>query len=150
MGPDSERVLYEGRSATTDGHICVTARWCEVDGSRYAIDELVLLGVTRGNRRTPPAPRMVGLIAVAGAVVFTIVAIGSGWTTRLWPAVAAAVVGTAAITVLPAVLTTALRRPYEIWAEYRGAEVRLFVTADPEQYGQVARALVRAREAQGQ
>lgn len=149
MEADSERVLYEGRSAAADSHICVTERWCVVDGSPYAMDELTLLGVTRGSRRTPPAPKMAGMIAVAGAVVFTVVAISSGWTAELWPAVAVAVAGTAAITMLPAVLTTALRRPYEIWAEYHGVDVRLFVTADPEQYGQVARALVRAREAQG-
>jgi hypothetical protein len=146
---DPERVLYEGRGQGEGGHICVTARWCVVDGSRYPIAELDLLGVTRGRRDALHASKVIGVAVIAGALVLMVIAIGSGWTRQMWAALVVATVGTIAITFMPAALGKVLRRPYEIWASYRGADVRLFVTEDAEQYGQVARALVRAREAVG-
>lgn len=147
MWADPGRVLYEGRSAGGGGHICVTASWCVVDGSsRYPIGELDLLGVSRGDRGALHARKMVWISAVAVALLLVGVAISQGWTRHLGPAVAVAAIGTVALTIMPAALGRVFRRPYEIWAEYRGAEVRLFATEDREQYGQVARALVRARE----
>jgi hypothetical protein len=37
-------------------------------------------------------------------------------------------------------------RPFELWAEYRGMTVQLFYSDSEREYGQVCRALVRARE----
>jgi hypothetical protein len=148
MSTDPGRVFYEGRSAA-GGHICVTSAWCLVEGADYAIGELDLVGVARGHRDVLHTRKVVGFVAVAGVLLLVAVAIALGWTRQIWPAVIVAVIGTVALTVLPSVLDRMLRRPYEIWAEYRGAGVRLFVTEDREQYGQVARALVRAREWHG-
>lgn len=150
MWVEPGRVLYQGRAVAGREEICVTETWCVVNGSRYPIEELNLLGVTRGTRDALHARKIVWVVAVAVALLLVIVAIRSGWTRQAWPAVAVAVVGTAAITAIPAALGRVLRRPYEIWAEFHGAEVRLFATEDREQYGQVARALVRARESHGQ
>ena len=149
MQIDPGRVLYEGRSRRPGSQIRVTDTWCVVDGSRYPIAELDLLGVTRGSRELPGVGQIAGLAALVAALLGLIVAVGSGWTRSLWPAVAVATMGTVAITFVPAAVGAVLRRPYEIWARYRGSEVRLFVTEDAEQHGQVARALLRAREQHG-
>lgn len=148
MSIDPGRVLYEGRSAA-GGHIVVTSAWCLVDGAGYPIEELDVVGVARGHRGGLHGRRAVRVVLVGVALVGVAAAIALGWTRQVWPAVAVAAIGTVALTVLPSALDRVLRRPYEIWAEYQGAGVRLFVTEDPEQYGQVARALVRAREWQG-
>lgn len=149
MAIDPGRVLYEGRSRPAGRLITVTEAWCEVDGSRYPIAELDVLGVTRGNRLAPGARRVAALAVLGVTLLLMAMAIGSGWTRTLWPAVTIALVGTVAVAVMPSALGAVLRRPYEIWGSYRGAEVRLFVTDDAEQHGQVARALVRAREVHG-
>jgi hypothetical protein len=141
-----ERVLYQGRSAAGTAEICVTTMWCTAGGTRYPIADLTMLERRRGRRALGRGRRVAGLVVVAAVLVVAVLAIRNGWTRQIWGAVGAAVVATAALTALPAVLGRALHRPYEIWARYEGTAVLLFVTEDPEQYGQVARALVRARE----
>lgn len=146
MRPDRERVLYRsGLGAASD--ILITTGHLTFNGVRYRLDELSGFGTVRGRRpmgrrRT----RVTGLVAVVAALVVVFVAIGTGWTRQLWLALAAAIIVTVAVSFLPAVLGAALRRPYELWARYREAPLLLFVTEDAEQYGQVIRAVVRARE----
>jgi hypothetical protein len=41
------------------------------------------------------------------------------------------------------------QRVYELWARFRGELVRLFRSRDEQQFGQVCRAVVRAREYAG-
>jgi hypothetical protein len=142
----SDRVLYQGRSETGTSEICVTTRWCTANGTRYPIAGLAMLGHSRGRRYSRGGRKVVGLVAVTIVLVVAAVVIARGWTRQIWVALGATLVATAALTALPAVLGRALHRPYEIWAQYQGAPVLLFVTEDPEQHGQVARALVRARE----
>ena len=91
-------------------------------------------------------PAIAGLGLALTLLALVVVAIGRGWTSDLGAAIAVAVAGTAAVTFLPSALANVLRRPYEIWAEYDGRLVSLFATFDKEQFGQVARALIRARE----
>jgi hypothetical protein len=146
MQPDRERVLYEGRSAASGRWIQVTTRWCQVDYERYPVAELTLVGAARGRRDPLHARKAAGLLAVVVVLVLAIIAIRSGRTEHIWTAVGVTVAATAAITALPAALGRFLSRPFQIWAIYRGAQVLLFDTADQEQYGQVARALIRARE----
>jgi Family of unknown function (DUF6232) len=124
----------------------ITTRHFEIDGVRYPLAELRELTGARGRRELGRRDRIVGLAGVALVLVVSCVAIGTGWTRQVWIALAAAIAVTVAVSVLPAVLGVALRRPYQIWARYRDAPVLLFVTEDSEQYGQVARALIRARE----
>jgi uncharacterized protein DUF6232 len=149
MQAGGERVLYEGRSGSGGARIWVTERWCVVDGGRYRIAELDLLGVTRGRRDLLHGRKVLGLGLVLTALAVVLLAIGSGWTREIRAALVVTAIGTAAVTAVPSILARVLRRPYEIWARYRGGEVLLFATEDAEQYGQVARALVRARELHG-
>ncbi len=142
----SDRVLYQGRSGAGTAEICVTTKWCTAGGTRYPIAGLAMLGLRRGPRHTRGGRKVIGLVAVTVVLILAALAIGSGWTRQIWVALGAALVATAAVTALPALLGRALHRPYEIWARYEDTPVLLFVTDDAEQYGQVARALVRARE----
>jgi hypothetical protein len=146
MWPDRERVLYEGRSARSGTWIRVTTRWCVVDDHQYPVAELTLVGAARGERDPLRARNAVGLVLVVIVLVLTVIAIRSGRTREIWTALAVTAAATAAVTFLPAALGRFLRRTFQIWALYRGAPVLLFDTADQEQYGQVARALIRARE----
>jgi hypothetical protein len=143
------RVLFEGRSPRTGAHIRVTTRTCEVNGFSFPMSELDVLGASRGRRDVLRAGKVAGLVVMVAAVVLFVVAVRRGWTSQVWIAVVAAAAGTVVITAMPAVFGWVFRRPYEIWAEFRGSQVLLFATEDAEQYGQVARALVRARELGG-
>ena len=146
MQADYGRVLYEGRSQRSGVMICVTTRWCIVNGIRYPMEELYQVGLSRGRRDLLDRRTSTWLAAVVFTLVAVVAAIGSGWTRKISIALAVTAVATLAITVLPSALSSFLRRPFQIWAEYQGAPVLLFDTHDAEQYGQVARALVRARE----
>lgn len=145
MGPDHERVLYEGRSAMSGRRICVTTHWCRVDGARYPVAELTLVGTARGRRPVRPGKALT-LVVVVIALILSVIAIQSGQTRQIWFALAVTAAATAAITALPGALGRFLHRPFQIWALHRGTQVLLFDTDDQEQYGQVARALIRARE----
>ncbi len=142
----NDRVLYEGSSKRSGIHICVTTSWCIADGIHYPIAGLDNLGKRRGERDPLHVPAIAGLGLVLALLALVVVAIGRRWTSGLGAALAVAVIGTAAVTFLPSALANVLRRPYEIWAEYEGRPVNLFATFDKEQFGQVSRALVRARE----
>jgi hypothetical protein len=146
MHADEGRVLYEGWSAQPGLRICVTTRWCFASGGRYLVAELDLLGASRGPRDVLHVRRVAGLLAVVAALVLVLIAICGGWTRGIGIALVATFVATAAITALPSVIGRFLHRPFQIWARYRGTPVLLFETEDREQYGQVARALIRARE----
>lgn len=148
MQDDEDRMLFEGAGVRSGVRISVSTNWCVVNGSRYPVAELADLGLSRGPRSLSNAPGLVGLTVVAFVLVLIVLAIAQGWTRTLLGAGVAAVAGTVAVTALPAVLVRTLRRPYEIWARYRGTPVFLFGTYDREQFGQVSRALIRAHEAQ--
>jgi hypothetical protein len=140
------RVLYEGWSARPGRRICVTTKWCFASGSRYPVAELDLLGTSRGPRDVLHVRRAAGLVVVLALLVVVSVAICGGWTRGIWIALGVTIVATAAVTALPSMIGRFLHRPFQIWAQYRGTPVLLFETEDREQYGQVARALIRARE----
>jgi len=142
----NDRVLYDGSSKRSGVRICVTTSWCITDRIAYHIAGLDNLGQRRGERDPLHVPAIAGLGLVLTLLAFVVVAIGRRWTSELGAAIAVAVVGTAAVTFLPQALAGVLRRPYEIWAEYQGRPVCLFATFDKEQFGQVSRALLRARE----
>lgn len=139
-------MLFDGSSKRSGIRIHVTTSWCVTDRVQYPIAGLHHLGQRRGDRDPLHIPAIAGLGLVLAMLALVVVAIGRRWTSDLDVALAVAVVGTAALTFLPSALAGVLRRPYEIWAEYEGRLVCLFVTFDKEQFGQVSRALLRARE----
>jgi hypothetical protein len=143
------RILFEGATLRRGGGgwIRVTTRCCMVNGYRYPIDELDVLGVSRGPRSMLRSRSLTVFLAVFVGLAPVTYAIAVGWTRNIWLAVAFTALGTIAVTAVPAAVLGMLRRPYEIWAEHRGELVLLFGTYHQEQYGQVARALIRAQEA---
>jgi uncharacterized protein DUF6232 len=125
--------------------ILVTDEWFVVAGYRYSVMELSNLRTGRGPRH----PLTVRAMVVAVVVLLGLAAV-LGLTadpTNLPPGTYVAI---AAALIAPFVLAAfgeRLRpRPYELWADYYGITVRIFFSDSEQQYGQVTRALIRAKE----
>ncbi|HWG97915.1 MAG TPA: DUF6232 family protein [Pilimelia sp.] len=125
--------------------IIVTDRWFVVAGYRYPVTELTNLRMGRGSRHP---------LAVRASVVSTIVLLGIGSALGLTgdptdlPAGSYLAIFSAALApfLLVSVGERLRPRPYELWADYFGITVRLFLSDSEQQFGQVARALLRAKE----
>lgn len=131
----------EGRTHYERAGVCVTDQYLVVSGRRYEVGELNELRVIRG----PHDPVAVSALVFALVLVLAI-AIGvsqhdslSGWVTLT--AVALIPLGTALV------VCRVRRRRFELWATYRGVEVRVLDISRAEEFGQIRRALIRAREA---
>jgi hypothetical protein len=128
--------------------ILVTVEVFRVGSRRYPVRELSALRTARGTQD----PFAVRVLALGGGAL---VAVGAGITVSRQ----SADVGTASylamgaaafVPVVMAMLGSRVRpRPYELWGDYRGVSTLLFRCPDERRYGQVTRALVRAREAAG-
>ncbi|MDQ0370338.1 membrane protein implicated in regulation of membrane protease activity [Catenuloplanes indicus] len=116
----------------------VTADTITTGGRSWPLGEL---GTPRTTR--PPLPRALPrLVSLSLLAAF---AVPVAWIAA--GARAAAVVLCAAVVLLAAALLVARRpRAWELWADHRGAAVKIFSTTDPGRYGRVARALVRASD----
>ena len=125
--------------------IRVTGRWFIVGSRRYDVTELSHLRTVRG-RHDPLTTRAVVTTGVVLAAVGAVM-IGS---TASRPIQLSAVPALGAALLVPLVLAWVgyrLRpRPVELWADYRGTTIQLFSSDSEREYGQVCRALVRARE----
>lgn len=125
--------------------IRVSGRWFIVGSRRYDVTELSHLRTVRG-RHDPLTVRAVITTGVVLAAIAALMAASSASR----PMKLSAVPALGAALVVPVVLAWVghrLRpRPYELWAEYRGTTVQLFYSDNEREYGQVCRALVRARE----
>ncbi|MEU8219540.1 DUF6232 family protein [Micromonospora taraxaci] len=125
--------------------IIVTVDRFTAGRTSYQVADLTHLRTTRG-----PHDR----IAVRAVVVTTSMLGGVGlllgFTGGLHRLTAGAYLILGAVFLLPAALAMVGDRwrppPYELWGWYRGAEVLLFSADDERQFGQVTRALLRARE----
>ncbi len=142
--PDGRRGRQAQRSVRTYYHragILVTDRYLTVAGHRYDIAELYDVWTVRGSRD----PLGTGASVVAMAVV----AIAVGWSFSGQPTIVSTAIVAAAL--VPAGVAVAAwrtrRRHYELWAEYRGGERHILTVLDGEVYGQICRAVIRAREA---
>jgi hypothetical protein len=122
-------------------NVQVTDRWFVVDGLTYPIGQLNRLRTGRG----PLHPLVQTTVAVA--VVFVSAFAVSFPMLSHNPA---AWLGVALVAVVPAALAVLgvrfQRRPYQLWADFRGETVLVFSTLDEKTYGHVCRALIRARE----
>ena len=109
----------------------------------YRMYDLCDLRTMRG----PRDPLTLGAAAFAGVLLF---AVALSWSYFDDPV---AWVGVAVVALIPlgaALLVLRLRRrPYQLWADYEGARIMLLTCADRQVYGQISRALLRAREACG-
>ena len=109
-----------------------------IEGRSYRLRELHDVVVSQ--QHTTP----VLATAIVAAVVFLVAfLLGLGFG-RVWAFLVVVAVGGLAIAAWLVV-----RRPvsYEVWARYRGLEVRLFSTTDQAQLSRITRALKRALEA---
>ena len=138
--------------ATTDPHllyarpgIVVTSERFTVGRSSWPVAELTQLWTTRG-----PHDRLaLRAVAVAAATIGG-VGVLLGFTGGLERLTAGAYLTLGTVGLLPVLLVLAGDRwrppAYELWGRHRGAEVLLFSSDDERQFGQVTRALRRARE----
>jgi hypothetical protein len=125
--------------------ILVTDEWFVVGGYRYPVAELTNLRTGRGSRH----PLTIRAMVVAVVVLLGLAAV-IGLTADPTHLPGGAYLAIAAALFAPFVLAVTgdrLRpRAYELWADYYGITVRLFMSDSEQQYGQVTRALLRAQE----
>ncbi|MEU5724336.1 MULTISPECIES: DUF6232 family protein [unclassified Micromonospora] len=125
--------------------IVVTAERFTVGRNSWRVTELTQLWTTRG-----PHDRLALRAVVVTAALIGAVGVLLGFTGGLQRLTAAAYLALGAVGLLPLVLILVGDRwrppAYELWGLHRGAEVLLFSSDDERQFGQVTRALNRARE----
>ncbi|MFV2020268.1 DUF6232 family protein [Micromonospora sp. LOL_023] len=136
---------YPGPAFYRQPGICVTPEWFIVAGRRFAIRSLTELRTARG-----PRDRLTGRAVAVTAVVLAGIAMTIGFTKSLHEVSAGgylALLVAAFIPVCCAWIGDRLRpRPFELWGRHEGLMVILFSTDEERQYGQVSRAVMRARE----
>jgi hypothetical protein len=118
--------------------IRITERWLSVGSRNYPVEDLRNLRVGRGRgdrtARSAASAATLSLLAVATSV-------------RQVP-LPVSMIDVVVSVVLPAMVAAArvrlVRPAYVLWADYRGATVRLYRTRDETEFGKISRALVRA------
>ena len=132
-GPE---IYYYHRNGTT-----VTSHYFTTPSARYHMRHLKRFAQSH---READSGLKAGLITAALELVIVLPALSI-----LNPSVGYALIVPALVFPFIVAFAFAKRRPvqYELLAVYRGYQVILFVTSDQQQFGQVARALLRAAEA---
>jgi hypothetical protein len=121
--------------------VCVTEQVMQVAGRRYAVVDLNDLRTVRG----PRDPLAMCLTWAAAVLVMVVVAVAVNLEDF---ALSAMLLVLGLVPAALAALTWRLRPSgCELWADYYGVEVQLYLSADEQKFNQVCRALVRAREA---
>jgi Family of unknown function (DUF6232) len=119
----------------------VTSEALIIDDQRYQLAELRFLRGVRG----PRSPLWVAAGIAAGVVAVLVALAARDLNSRGW-------IGAGVLLAVPlaALGLAALDRPRsrELWCDYRGRTVQILWTNDRYRYGQIHRALVRARAAQ--
>lgn len=142
LAPDDS---YRGPAFYRQPGICVTPDWFIVAGRRFAIGDLTELRAARGAR-----DRLTGRAVAATAVVLAGIAMTIGFTRGLDEVSAAGYLALLVAAFIPVALAWVgdrfRPRPYELWGRHEGLLTLLFSTDEERQYGQVSRALMRARE----
>jgi hypothetical protein len=126
--------------------ISVTTELFIVGGRRFPITELTDLRTARG----PHDPLTVRAVMVTG-VVLAGIGLALGYTGGIYQLTAMSYLSLGVAALVPVVLAAAghrLRPPaYELWGRYQGVTLLLFTSDHEREFGQVTRALLRAREA---
>ncbi|MGI5215067.1 DUF6232 family protein [Plantactinospora sp. CA-290183] len=125
--------------------IHITTEAFTVAGRRFSIAELTQLHTARG----PHDPLTIRAVAVTAAVLVGI-GVALGYTGDLYAFPATTYVGLGLTAFVPMGLAAVGHRwrppAYELWGRYQGSMVLLFSSDHERQFGQVTRALIRARE----
>ncbi|MFG1951043.1 DUF6232 family protein [Micromonospora sp. NPDC048830] len=139
MTPASPILLYARPG------IVVTADRFTVGSTTWQVADITHLHTSRG-----PHDRLAVRAVAATAVVIAGVGVVLGFAGGLERLTARAYLALGAVVLLPLLLAAVGDRwrppPYELWGWYRGVEVLLFSSDDERQFGQVSRAVRRARE----
>ncbi|MGK5440671.1 DUF6232 family protein [Micromonospora sp. URMC 105] len=125
--------------------IVVTTERFTVGRNTFAVADLTHLRVGRG-----PHDRLAVRAMAVTAALITAVGVLLGFTGGLQRLTAGAYLTLGVVFLLPVLLVLAGDRwrppAYELWGHCGGVEVLLFSSDDEQQFGQVSRALRRARE----
>ncbi|MEU6021572.1 DUF6232 family protein [Micromonospora sp. NPDC048871] len=125
--------------------IIVTADRFTVGTTTWQVAELTHLHTTRG-----PHDRMATRAALVSAAVIVGIGLALGFTGGLQRLTAGAYLLLGAVFLVPVLVAAAGDRwrppAYELWGQRAGATELLFASDDEHQFGQVSRALRRARE----
>ncbi|MGC5030433.1 DUF6232 family protein [Micromonospora sp. DT229] len=125
--------------------IIVTADRFTVGTTSWQVAELTHLQTTRG-----PHDRMATRAALVSAAVIVGIGLALGFTGGLQRLTAGAYLLLGAVFLVPVLVAAAGDRwrppAYELWGQRAGATELLFASDDEHQFGQVSRALRRARE----
>jgi hypothetical protein len=125
--------------------IVVTAERFTVGRTSWSVAELTQVWTTRG-----PHDRLALRAVGVSAALIGAVGVLLGFTGGLQRLTAAAYLTLGVVGLLPLLLALVGDRwrppAYELWGRYRGADVLLFSSDNERQFGQVTRALQRARE----
>ncbi|TDC64557.1 hypothetical protein E1258_07935 [Micromonospora sp. KC207] len=125
--------------------IVVTADRFTVGRTTWEIADLTHLHAARG-----PHDRLATRAVAVTSLMITGMGLLLGFTGGLQRLTAGAYLAFGAVALLPVLLAVAGERwrppPYELWGWHRGAQVLLFSSDDERQFGQVSRAVRRARE----
>lgn len=124
--------------------IVVTRDSFVVAGRRFPVQQLSRLRTARGPRDVFTVRVAVGVgIVAAGLVAVAVAAVRDG---HMPLAVGAAM--TAALSLVLVMISGRVLRPraFELWAEFHGLTMLVFTSDSAVQYGQVTRAVLRARE----
>ena len=150
--PDARSVAFLGArtGAPVDLYrkpgITVTTDVFRVGGRSFPINQLSDLRTARG----PHDPLTIRAVAVT-AVVLAGIGLALGYTGTFYRLTAAAYLTLGAAALVPVLVAAAghrLRPPaYELWGRYRGTMLLLFTSDQEREFGQVTRAVRRAREA---
>ncbi|MGW9195998.1 DUF6232 family protein [Micromonospora chersina] len=125
--------------------IVVTGERFTVGRNSWRVADITQLWTTRG-----PHDRLALRAMAVSAALIGAVGVLLGFTGGLQRLTAAAYLTLGAVGLLPLLLVLVGDRwrppPHELWGRVGGAEVLLFSSDDERQFGQVTRALQRARE----
>jgi hypothetical protein len=148
--PDESEPLVPHAPSTTESAttyyrhagIVVTEQWFIAGGRRFSISELRNLRTARG----PHHQLTLRSLGAAGAVALCVGAVGV--TTDLSRTALLWLIAVLAVPLLAASIGHRLHpRAYELWCEFRGMTILLLRSNSERHYGQITRALLRAREA---
>lgn len=119
----------------------VTSRYFTTPSARYQIRDLKRFAQAK---RPAESGATAGLVTAAVELVIVLPSVSI-----LNPTIGLALIVPALVIPFIVAFAYGRRRPaeLELLATYRGHQVTLFVTSDPQEFGQVSRALVRAAEA---
>ena len=138
-GGPQRTAARDGRTYYERAGIRITDQYLTAAGRRYTLADLRNTTMVRG-----PYSPVVTSVTVVAAVVVLAVAVAWPWRGFL------GICALAVLSLIPVAVVVAVckvcKRHYQLWSDYRGIQVRVLDVPNGETFGQICRALTRARE----